>query len=623
MGFGPALGVQFSQVGGRFDPAETVIVATGGTGGVDYNSIQEAIDSITTATEANPFAILVFPGIYNEDLDFTGKPFISLIGMGTVVAPVIVRSAGGDTLTLANTGTTDNMGFSCHGVRFESQFGRVINIPAGANRLTHVFLGCWVSCDISVTPDEMIRNNGHHLVFWSGKMKYDFTGAGGMAPGHFMINCVGAAELYLHSNHLEMNVADPNNDIFGVYMAAGDITRFQVEGNELRVEADNVAFAANAIGIFAGGEGADKHCRGNTIRVFSSGNGDLYGYFLESNTGNAMHSQGNRVYVDGGANNYFAHTGLAGHDIFYTHYDQVHAADHIVGAGAYTGQYSPMEGYHHGTLSVTAPRLNLNDYLPGLVLANEDDYDPVGLGNTSLLALTANGNFNITGIAAPTDSGWGDDQGRLLAVVNVGGQNILTLTDEDAASAAPNRFSLGEDMKLPAGAGCLLMYYTLASRWVCIGYWSDLPDYIKIIDQKDNGTNGGTFNAGAWRTRDLTLEVWDTGGHAGLASNQITLQPGTYECRISAPAYKVGQHKIKLRNITDGADEIIGSSEVTVIVGAVQTRSFLSGRFVITAAKTFEVQHWGTVNAANTGFGAPVTAGVVEIYTIAEFWKVA
>jgi len=608
--------------GCEFDPANTRIVAKGGSGGVDANTIQAAIDSITTADEANPHVIFIFPGVYVEDLDFTGKPFIHMVGVATAVAPVIVQSAGGVTLTLANTGTADNMGFSCHSVRFESVYGRVVDIPAGDERLTHVFMNCWFSCDLTNDAADMISNDGHHLVFWSGKMRYDATEAAGAAE-HRMIFCDGEAELYLQDNHLEMNVDCTDDNVTAIHMDAGDDTRFQVEGNEIRVRLNNAAFAGDAIAVFAGGEGANKHCRGNTIRVFASGSGDLYAYYLESTTGNAMYSQGNKIYVDGGTNNYYAHTGVAGHDTFYTHYDQAHAANWITGAGAYDGQYSPMEGYHHGTLSATIPRLNLNSYLPCVLTGNEDDYSPVGLSNANTLIFTGAGNYEVTGIERPALNDWGDREGRVLMIVYYGKTgHSVTFKNQDGASTAENRFGFGEDITLWYGDGCTLIYSTLEERWVCVGKNNRLPDYIHIEDQKANNTNGGTFNAGAWRTRDLTVEVTDEGSHATLAANQVSLVAGTYVCRASAPAYKVGQHKIKLRNVTDGSDTLIGSSEVTVNADAVATRSMLAGMFSITDTKAFELQHWGTVNVNNTGFGAPVNTGVVEVYSILEFWKV-
>jgi len=145
-------------------------------------------------------------------------------------------------------------------------------------------------------------------------------------------------------------------------------------------------------------------------------------------------------------------------------------------------------------------------------------------------------------------------------------------------------------------------------------------DYIKVSDAKIDGTDGGAFNNGAWRTRDINTEDTDTGGHCAIAANQITLQPGTYVCFIRAPGFSVNRHKARLRNITDGATEIDGSSCYSSNGNLVGNDSIMQGRFTIAAAKTFEVQHYCSTTKVNNGFGAASNFGVDEVYTVAEFW---
>lgn len=146
-------------------------------------------------------------------------------------------------------------------------------------------------------------------------------------------------------------------------------------------------------------------------------------------------------------------------------------------------------------------------------------------------------------------------------------------------------------------------------------------DYICVVDEKAANTDGGTFTLGAWRTRDINTEYADAGGHASIATNQITLAAGTYRCYISAPAYLTSQHKAKLYNITDAADEIIGTSEHAN--AATQSRSVIAGSFTIASSKAFEVQHYCAVTVATNGFGVKSNFSVVEVYTIAQFWKEA
>ena len=148
-------------------------------------------------------------------------------------------------------------------------------------------------------------------------------------------------------------------------------------------------------------------------------------------------------------------------------------------------------------------------------------------------------------------------------------------------------------------------------------------DYILIRDEKATAAPGGTFTAGSWQTRDLNTIVADIGGHVGLAANQITLAAGTYKVRGHAPAYRVNNHKIKLRNITDSTDVVIGTSEYTGSGEFMQTRSFLEGRFTIDSSKVFELQHRCVSTSSLLGMGFDSTFGVIEVYGIIELWKEA
>lgn len=147
--------------------------------------------------------------------------------------------------------------------------------------------------------------------------------------------------------------------------------------------------------------------------------------------------------------------------------------------------------------------------------------------------------------------------------------------------------------------------------------------YILIRDEKASGTAGGGFTSGAWQTRTLNTESVDTGNHATLAGNQITLAAGTYRFRASAPAFRVGPHKIRLQNITAGSTIAVGTSEnSTAAVGENDaTRSEVSGQFTLSVDSVIEVQHRGTTTRATDGFGVASSFAVVEVFTVAEFWK--
>lgn len=146
--------------------------------------------------------------------------------------------------------------------------------------------------------------------------------------------------------------------------------------------------------------------------------------------------------------------------------------------------------------------------------------------------------------------------------------------------------------------------------------------YVKISDLKSNGTSGGDFTLGAWRTRVLNTEDSDTGNNSAISSNQVTLVAGTYECRISAPAFRVNAHQTRLRNVTAGTTILLGTCEYADSDNIVGNRSFIVGRFTIAASQALEVQHRGEVTKTVDGFGVKSSLGVGELYTIAEFWKI-
>jgi len=147
--------------------------------------------------------------------------------------------------------------------------------------------------------------------------------------------------------------------------------------------------------------------------------------------------------------------------------------------------------------------------------------------------------------------------------------------------------------------------------------------YIKVTDTKAQNTNGGTFTALAWRTRDLTTEDTDTNSDCSLASNQITLTAGTYECRISCCAYEVDTHQARLYNTTGATTVLIGTCEFSASGGqGGHTSSIIAGRFTIAASQALEVQQYCVITRATYGFGIALNQ-TSEVYAIAEFWRVS
>lgn len=128
---------------------------------------------------------------------------------------------------------------------------------------------------------------------------------------------------------------------------------------------------------------------------------------------------------------------------------------------------------------------------------------------------------------------------------------------------------------------------------------------IYLRDEQANGTDGGTFTSGAWRTRVLNTEVVDTGALCILASNQFTLAAGTYLLKARAPGFQCGSHRLQLYNFSDSSLVEIGpSASSSSTSGGDGIYAFLTCRFTIAASKTFELRHACQTTKATNGLGA-------------------
>jgi hypothetical protein len=146
--------------------------------------------------------------------------------------------------------------------------------------------------------------------------------------------------------------------------------------------------------------------------------------------------------------------------------------------------------------------------------------------------------------------------------------------------------------------------------------------YALIRDEKADGVNGGTFTAAAWQTRDLNTKKYDSAGIASVAANQVTLQAGTYRFRAIAPCRQVNANRLKLYNVTDAADVIIGNNASVANTVSTIVNAEVSGRFTIISEKVFELRHYCQTTVANLGFGTEDGMALgVEVYSSIELWK--
>jgi hypothetical protein len=91
-----------------------------------------------------------------------------------------------------------------------------------------------------------------------------------------------------------------------------------------------------------------------------------------------------------------------------------------------------------------------------------NDFNPSGFGSTvNRLDLDPNaGNSTLTGLIAGVDN-------QIVLISNVDATNSLTLSNQDAGSAAANRFRASDSFTLLPGGAIWIVYYAgTVNRWV-------------------------------------------------------------------------------------------------------------------------------------------------------------
>lgn len=142
--------------------------------------------------------------------------------------------------------------------------------------------------------------------------------------------------------------------------------------------------------------------------------------------------------------------------------------------------------------------------------------------------------------------------------------------------------------------------------------------YAVFIDEKTNGTAGGTQTSGSFLTRDLNTTQYNNITGASLSSNQVTLAAGTYYIDAMSPQ-KGSNGALRWYNITDSSVAVAGMSNYFEGWGEFK----LFGYFTIAASKVFELQYRASSTEAGNGLGVAKSFSIPEVYAMVSLVKVA
>lgn len=114
-----------------------------------------------------------------------------------------------------------------------------------------------------------------------------------------------------------------------------------------------------------------------------------------------------------------------------------------------------------GTADVQQAITVSGDITPSQITSNQNDYAPTGFATATVLRLSTDASRDLTGLAGGAD-------GRVIAILNTGSQNLV-IRSENGSSTAANRFALSGDLTMNGSQGATFIYDSTSSRWRLIG----------------------------------------------------------------------------------------------------------------------------------------------------------
>src|SRR3954447_13757840 len=236
-----------------------------------------------------------------------------------------------------------------------------------------------------------------------------------------------------------------------------------------------------------------------------------------------------------------------------------------------------------GNLSLPRGLILTGVISPPQITANQNDYNPAGGATALVLQLSSDASRNITGLA-------GGAEGRLVSLINIGGQAIV-LADESSSSSAANRFTLGASLAVAAKQAALLRYDGTAARWRLIAgttgllaaanNLSDLAStaaaranlgvreqlsanrtYYVRTDGSDSNNGLANSSSGAFLTIQKAI---DTVGALDLSIYNVTVQvaDGTYTGTVTVTGPWVGSGTVFLQGNTTTPANVVITTAVT------------------------------------------------------------
>ncbi len=313
-------------------PENTIIVAKSDG---DYTTVQAAIN-VSSSVDA----ILVHPGTYPENITTKAGGTTNIQGIGNM-GSVIIGANTGNALTIPATAMS--MAFFKN-VKFKSTVtGNNQSKLVSAQGMMGQFMD--VVFDYNLTDgctEDIVDLISGSYVFMN--CKFDFDGTGTLGGVTSFITARGSTQF---------NILQGFGSMTSPAIATGDHMHFVnyestglsiVRDFDTIIEASGASFAGHVDFIHMDSTGEIESMSNKILLSTPSGISGSYGqpYHLAAGTGGHIHSTANRINITGFDKNYIGN--IESGDALYSHFDDIIAADGIIGAGTYSYANSPSEG---------------------------------------------------------------------------------------------------------------------------------------------------------------------------------------------------------------------------------------------------------------------------------------
>lgn len=331
--------------------AQTITVAKSGG---DYTTIQAAIDAITDAATGKRYAILIYPGVYTENVVM--EEYVSLIGVGGHVGTDITAASGVTVITPPNASTANIIGLS---IENTGNAGVCVAQTAGFVIMRDVYLS-WVNSDNGASGT-LINYSGGTLSHYGGKWRYNGGGNSAGTVTHTPVNLTGSGNVRFEFLTGDIDIEDIDDDLNVIALDGSWTGAPHFFFNSFHVDALHASYSgAMSFWHNRGISSEEDQIENNHIFMGSAGDGSGYLYNVDSPAGtNVTASLGNHIHVEGFANNYYS--SLATGDTLKLISDGANASDNGTGAGITKYLGTTMNGDYYVTEDVYASYIEFND----------------------------------------------------------------------------------------------------------------------------------------------------------------------------------------------------------------------------------------------------------------------